>query len=90
MGVAATTCSRAVLIVTEGARYLWVLRNRRGFPWGLLPIPPRPYIAWRLHTAYGPATLREVVKLVGVRQLALDASRVLMWLRRMRIMRELS
>jgi hypothetical protein len=79
-----TRLAEHVVVLLEGMRVLWCFRIRRRFPWGLLPIPPRELIAWRLHTVYGPETIREVVRLVGWRVFAADVYKFLRWRREMR------
>lgn len=57
LGLTLTLASRAALrprLAADLLRVAWRFRRRRWwarFPF--LPLPPRDYVRWRMHTAYG-------------------------------------
>ena len=57
LGLGLTLAARAALrprLAADLLRVTWRFRRRRW--WGrfpFLPLPPRDYVRWRMHTAYG-------------------------------------
>ena len=50
-----------ILVFMELVRICWVFRRRqwyRHFPF--LPVPPRKYLEWRIETAYGDKSLKNL------------------------------
>lgn len=69
-------------IVAESLRMGWACRQRaRGFPWTIIPIPPRAWVHWRLDTAYGEG------RWPSWRVIFRDACVFLLWRRRLRLER---
>lgn len=71
-------------IVLEAVRMGWACRQcARGFPWTVLPIPPRDWVKWRLDTFYGEHNPRP-----PWRRMLYDTCAMLLWRRRMRMLRK--
>ncbi len=72
------------LIAVEAVIFGWACRQKaRGFPWTILPIPPRDWVKWRLDTAYGEHNPRP-----PLRYMFKDLCVFLLWCRRMRMLRK--